>query len=411
MPRDVDELRMLQLKSSIAYCLLFLLVFAGQAYAQLEHIVLRVDNIPEVRFAFIDAADIDGDGDLDLLLSGEGRNALPVTKILLFEKILIGRSGVPISVVYADLRVLILGVQHGVVRWLDHDKDGDLDIFVSGLSNPLEVGGVAHPTTQIFTNTGSTWVPSHSGQFMQVGHSAADIRDIDGNGYPDIILAGNDGSRVLTKIYLNRGDSFIETKTDLTGFESGSIQWGDFDSDGDFDVLYSGMSGVERLSGVFLNDGNESFQISDFGLSVLYHQRTAWADYDSDGDLDVVSTGAVLSPDLLRGVSTIYRNNGDDLVKLDAPMKGVFAGVSRWGDYEGDGDLDLLLMGTTSAIDPEGQFVYIYLNENNVLSLAQTFRGVDFGTVLWQDQNQDGRLDILMIGYRNGDFTAQMILL
>jgi len=140
-------------------------------------------------------------------------------------------------------------------------------------------------------------------------------------------------------------------------------------------------------------------------------RKAAWADYDSDGDLDVVSMGAVLAPDLLRGVSTIFQNDGDGLVKIDVEMEGVFAGVFRWGDYEGDGDVDLLVMGRTSAIDPEKQFVYIYLNERNVLSLAQTFRGVNYGTVLWQDQNQDGRLDILMLGYRNGDFTAQMILL
>jgi predicted nucleotidyltransferase len=87
----------------------------------------------------------------------------------------------------------------------------------------------------------------------------------------------------------------------------------------------------------------------------------AWGDYDNDGDLDVLLTG---TPDSTSGISEIYRNDGNDtFVPLSAGLTGVFRGAVAWGDYDNDNDLDILLTGT-----PDGAtgISKIYRNDGGI---------------------------------------------
>ncbi len=71
----------------------------------------------------------------------------------------------------------------------------------------------------------------------------------------------------------------------------------------------------------------------------------AWGDYDNDGDLDILLAGSTGSDS---AISRIYRNDGGTFTDIEAGLPGVFSGSVAWGDYDNDGDLDLLL--TTSGI-------------------------------------------------------------
>jgi hypothetical protein len=70
----------------------------------------------------------------------------------------------------------------------------------------------------------------------------------------------------------------------------------------------------------------------------------AWGDYDNDGDLDLVMTGY---KDSVR-FTKVYRNDSGTFVDSGAAILGV-AGRAVWGDYDNDGDLDLLLTGYTGS--------------------------------------------------------------
>ncbi len=79
----------------------------------------------------------------------------------------------------------------------------------------------------------------------------------------------------------------------------------------------------------------------------------AWGDYDNDGDLDILLTGSFGGP-----VARVYRNTGGAFVDIGAGLTGVQNGSVAWGDYDNDGDLDILLTGLRAG----GPVAKVYRN-------------------------------------------------
>lgn len=130
---------------------------------------------------------------------------------------------------------------------------------------------------------------------------------------------------------------------------------GDFDRDGDQDLFVIGGSGGIDL--LYWNDGNGNFAEGGLAAGVARSHRGSGAaagDYDNDGDLDlmVTSTGSVANG-MLPGQNIFYRNNGDGTftdvtaiagVAMNNPNNGD-AFSPAFGDYDLDGDLDLAVAG------------------------------------------------------------------
>ncbi len=120
--------------------------------------------------------------------------------------------------------------------------------------------------------------------------------------------------------------------------------WGDLDDDGDDDLLLvSGGGALDARDlaacGLYENRGNGTFRrVEDFPETRIIGMAAAWGDYTGDGRLDLVVTGY----DSLR----LFRNVGGRLVGDDAlsDRKGFWAGAS-WGDFDNDRDLDLYVCG------------------------------------------------------------------
>jgi len=125
-------------------------------------------------------------------------------------------------------------------------------------------------------------------------------------------------------------------------------QWGDYDNDGDFDLIVCNLAHPRyiRFSNrtmLYRNDGyDKGFTDVRRELGIKYdecHSEPLWGDLDNDGDLDLFITSVY--PDRR---SYLYRNDGDrftDVTFLSGTR--VFNG---WGcalaDYDNDGDLDLV---------------------------------------------------------------------
>ncbi len=149
---------------------------------------------------------------------------------------------------------------------------------------------------------------------------------------------------------VNQGEGFVDFSAGLTGVERSSVAWGDYDNDGDPDILLTGANGSTPLSKIYENrdrQGGGFVEIAS-GLPDVYNSSVAWGDYDNDGDLDILLTG-VKGVDI---VSAVYRervDQGGGFVDIGAGLPAVGYSSVAWGDYDNDGDLDILLTGDTGA--------------------------------------------------------------
>jgi len=112
------------------------------------------------------------------------------------------------------------------------------------------------------------------------------------------------------------------------------------------------------LSRIYHNNGNGTFTDIGAGLTPVTWGSVAWGDYENDGDLDLLLTGYGDIPGTTQ-VSKVYRNDGGVFTDISAGLIGVgnySSGV--WGDYDNDGRLDILLIGDNSS----GYVTRIYRN-------------------------------------------------
>jgi predicted nucleotidyltransferase len=278
------------------------------------------------------AADYDNDGDQDLVMTGLNAMDQPVMRLYRNDGhgqfVLVPQSFTPLS--------------DGSVMWGDYDHDGDLDILVTGkrFDNKL--------ITLIYRNDNGvfTEVPVN---VPGVYHGVARWGDFDHDGDLDILITGNDGSGPFTAVYLNEKNRYFLLKDAFVQLQNSDAQWADFDHDGDLDFIVSGedKDGFPDCR-IYSNEGNGYFMNVPVSIRSLKSCSIDVADYDHDGDPDIVITGESME----RSYTEVYENElAFDFKRILTGIPGVASGKALWGDYDHDGDMDLLVSGITICYD------------------------------------------------------------
>jgi PKD repeat protein len=311
-----------------------------------------------------------------------------------------------LSTVFTEQNLISLaGINSGSVAWGDYDKDGNLDILLTGniMNNPY-----FSPGSKIYHNNGNNTFSEQSGIILtEVYNSSVAWGDYDNDGDLDILLTGAADSGPVSKIYRNNGtNSFTEqTQIVLTGVKNSSVSWGDYDNDGDLDILLTGWSDSGLISEIYRNNGDNSFtKQTNILLPGVYKSSVCWGDYDNDGDLDILLSGASSRQWPFNLISKIYNNNGNNgfIEQNEISLTGIYQGSIAWGDYDNDSYLDILLTGWSN--NEESNYSYIsevYRNNGNNSFTKQTnilLPGMNESSATWGDYDNDGDLDILLAG-------------
>ncbi|MCI0540586.1 MAG: CRTAC1 family protein [Verrucomicrobiales bacterium] len=193
------------------------------------------------------------------------------------------------------------------------------------------------------------------------------------------------------------------TEGDLVNDSGGFVgaAWGDFDKDGLLDVFLSHYSGVNTL---YRNDGNGSFTKITQAAPVQdidAHTVPSWGDYDNDGNPDLLVPAGLWSPQ--RTHVRLYQNNGDGtLNEVSAGNLSTELGyfVGNWVDYDNDGFLDVFV-GNSPGPNQGGKGSLLHNNGDGTFTKTEltpltSDSSVNFAN-LSADYDNDGFVDLVIL--------------
>lgn len=240
---------------------------------------------------------------------------------------------------------------------------------------------------------------SFSQQFSQVAttipvatYSDYNIADFDKDGDMDVFVSGSISNVFSSRIYVNNGGTYNLNPGSLTGVNNGFSSWVDYDKDGDLDLFYCGVNSSYNPVSLLYKNNSGVFALQTTGITAFSDGTCSWADYDLDGDMDLFISGSTSSSGGAGPKTRIYQNNSGTFLELDIAISEI-AKSSSWADYDKDGDEDLVIVTTSNLVQ-------LYNNTNGIFSLStySFANGSSVGNLEWYDIDQNGFLDLIYNG-------------
>ncbi|MCE5240322.1 CRTAC1 family protein [bacterium] len=248
--------------------------------------------------------------------------------------------------------------------WGDFNGDGFVDLYVGGYEDWNK--NITYPSMILMNEGGKAFrLAGTDDRYRARGVTACDF-DQDG----DLDTYVSDYRLQPNRLWVNDGTGRFTDRAEAhnviatsPGFEGGhsiGAAWGDFDDDGDFDLFAGNFAhvddrGDQPKSRFLRNRGAAGKHVfDDLGICGVYYQESyaspAAGDYDNDGDLDLLFTTVYATASFGRkNYPVLYRNDGRYRFAdaTAAAGLGELAATyqAAWGDYDNDGDLDLVSAG------------------------------------------------------------------
>ena len=277
--------------------------------------ITAISNLADSQYGFgVSAADYDADGDQDLFIANYGPNTF------------YRNDGTAFSNITAAAGIALKGRGLGVA-FSDYDLDGDTDIYVANDGN---MNFLYDNRQGYFSEVGLT----AGTRYNEYGHADAgmgvDFGDYDSDGDQDLFVTNF--TKETNNLYRNEGQGDFTLATSATGLAGPSLKplgfgtrFFDYDLDADLDLFVANGHVVDQIAAadpeqtyyqsnqMFRNeDGTRFADISselgtDFTAANV-GRATAVADYDNDGDPDLLVTTVANAPRLLRNDGSNHRH-------------------------------------------------------------------------------------------------------
>jgi hypothetical protein len=338
----------------------------------------------------IDAAmfDADNDGDLDLYVASGG-NEFPESSSALNDRLYFNNGK---GHFVRSNQILPAGKYESTscVRPADYDNDGVTELFVGIRLKPFAYG--VSVNGYLLENDGkgnfTNVTPRVAPGLMNVGMIRDMLwEDVDGDGDKDIILAGD---WMGLKVFINENGTFKEKK-DAFGSDKTQGWWnclaaGDFNGDGNIDFIAGNHGLNSRFKAT--PDKPVSMYVNDFDLNGTIEQIICTYDGDKSYPLALKHDLTRQIPDLLKKYpkyemykdqqitdiftpeqlknsilldvydlkTSVFLNDGKgNFTSRSLPVETQFSPVyaACVGDYNGDGNQDILIGGNLFNVKPE----------------------------------------------------------
>jgi len=332
-------------------------------------------------------ADIDGDNDQDLLITG--RNSSNVKKSNLY--INDGFGGYTLAT-----NTPFDGVMLSDVAFSDVDGDNDQDLLITGYSSSN------YNISKLYLNNGiGLFTLAINTPFEAVRQSSIAFADIDEDNDQDLLITGfNQQGKSVSNLYINDGlgNYSLVTNTPFTSVHNSSVAFSDIDGDNDQDVIISGLSSSNYpVTKLYSNDGVGNFNLTNNSFIGVQNGSIKFSDIDGDKDQDLLITGLNSS-----SIAKLYKNDGvGNYQEINSQIEGVQYSSVAFSDIDGDNDQDVLISGRNNSNQPSSR---LYLNNDgggNYTLNSSSFYNCQNGDIEFSDVDGDEDEDLILIGNNN----------